>query len=192
MGGLEKYLLLINIVGLILFFVNTAMYSSTNGRTNVDKYLTYVSFLGGSFGIVIAMLIFDRRFVKENMMSRVFVYSMVVIQIVLYLIYRNGTFGKIYFDINSFINEYKIALYYLLGINIVTFILFGIDKSNALNRRSRIPNVALISSLFLGGTVGGFLGMKLFHHKTNKDYYSEGIKFIAVMQVILIFYLLTR
>lgn len=191
MGILETYLLVINIVGFIMFLVNTAMYNSTNGRTNFDRYLTYISFLGGSLGIVIAMLIFDRRFIKDTMMSRVFVYSMVVIQIVLYLLYRNGTFGKIYIDINTFINEYRLALYYLLVINSISFVLFGIDKSNALNRKSRIPNVILISSLFIGGTIGGFLGMKIFHHKTSKDYYSEGIKFIALMHLIVIFYLLT-
>lgn len=192
MGILEKYLLLINIIGFVMFLINNALYNSTNGDKNVDRFLTYISFLGGSLGIVIAMLIFDRRFVKENMMSRVFVYSMVVIQIVLYLSYRNGTFGKIYFDINNFISKNKIVIYYLVGINIVSFIMFGIDKLKSINKQNRIPNAVLMSFLFFGGTIGGFLGMKIFHHKTNKDYYTVGIKLISLMQIIVIFYLFSR
>lgn len=53
-------------------------------------------------------------------------------------------------------------------INIVTFVLFGIDKMNERNKGFRIPEVILIVlSLFFGG-VGALLGMVVFNHKTSK------------------------
>lgn len=84
-----------------------------------------------------------------------------------------------------FISAKHFTWIYLIMINIITFFLFGFDKSMAIKNKRRIPNLVLLGLIFFGGTLGGKLGMTLFHHKTNKDYYTKGIKYIFAMQVIL-------
>ena len=65
MGAFGSYLLIINVVGFILFAVNTWLYSNT-AEGQIDKFLTIASLLGGSLGILISILIFDRKAVKGN------------------------------------------------------------------------------------------------------------------------------
>ena len=56
----------------------------------------------------------------------------------------------------------------ILIINIITFLLFGLDKIKAKSRGWRIPEIVLIIlSVFFGG-VGALLGMVIFNHKTSK------------------------
>lgn len=69
MGKFELYLIGINIIGFILYLVNMWLYDHTT-KENVDSLLTIVSLLGGSVGTIMAILLFDRKAVKENMMSR--------------------------------------------------------------------------------------------------------------------------
>ncbi len=59
-------------------------------------------------------------------------------------------------------------LNYIIVINIICFILMGFDKYQAIHNNYRIPEVTLITLSFLGGGIGSFLGMKIFHHKTKK------------------------
>ena len=87
MGKFEYYLIGINIVGFILYLINIWLYNHTE-KGNVDSLLTIVSLLGGSAGDLLAILLFDRKAVKENMMSRVFVLCVFVIQLVLLLMYK--------------------------------------------------------------------------------------------------------
>lgn len=84
MGAFGSYLIIINVIGFILFAVNTWLYSNTT-EGQVDKFLTITSLLGGSLGILISILIFDRKAVKGNMMSRVFVACVFVIQLIIFL-----------------------------------------------------------------------------------------------------------
>ena len=57
---------------------------------------------------------------------------------------------------------------YFLSINIITFLLCIIDKKNAIKKKYRIPEKVLMTLSFVGGCFGMILGMKLFHHKTQK------------------------
>ena len=62
----------------------------------------------------------------------------------------------------------RFLLYYLLGINLVTFIIYGIDKMKAIKNRRRVKESFLFTLVMLGGFAGAFLGMFSFHHKTRK------------------------
>ncbi len=80
-------------------------------------------------------------------------------------------------------------LIYLLSVNLVTFILYGIDKRRARKGAWRIPEKSLLGFSLLGGAVGGLLGMQLFRHKTQHWYFY----FINVLGILLhigVFYLL--
>jgi uncharacterized membrane protein YsdA (DUF1294 family) len=59
-------------------------------------------------------------------------------------------------------------LVYLVVGNLVTFALFGIDKHKARDGSRRIPEATLIGASALTGTIGGWLGMRHFRHKTAK------------------------
>ena len=53
----------------------------------------------------------------------------------------------------------------------ITFILYGVDKRRSKRDKWRIPERVLIGFSLLGGGIGGWLGMKLFRHKTRHWYF---------------------
>lgn len=169
MGAFGYYLIIINAIGFVLFAVNTWLYSNT-AEGQVGKFLTINSLLGGSLGILISILIFDRKAVKGNMMSRVFIAGVFVIQIVIFLVLRGVHGEEITFAFWEFFSKYKILLIYLGITNFVTFAAFAVDKIAAIEKRSRIRIVTLLGLCFIGGSLGGLGAMYLFHHKTKKDY----------------------
>ena len=69
---------------------------------------------------------------------------------------------------------------YLLIINIITFIIYGIDKYKSIKHKYRISESTLIILAILGGALGAFLGMIIFHHKTKKK------KFIIIPIILLL------
>ena len=57
---------------------------------------------------------------------------------------------------------------YLLLINILGFVLYGIDKAKSKRKGNRrIPEQTLLWMARLGGGLGCWLGMMLFRHKTK-------------------------
>ena len=63
LGRFEYYLIIVNVIGFVLYLVNFWLYTYTpDGQ--IDRVLTITSLLGGSLGIVIAILLFDRKAVK--------------------------------------------------------------------------------------------------------------------------------
>ena len=64
--------------------------------------------------------------------------------------------------------ELRIALGYLAGINLISLVAFGIDKSRARRGAWRIPEKTLWLLGLAGGFLGGFAGMRLFRHKRRK------------------------
>ena len=81
---------------------------------------------------------------------------------------------------------------YLIVINILTFLIFGIDKWKARRGRWRIPEGTLIWMSIIGGSFGALLGMYLFHHKTQKRKFSLGIPAILLAQAILAYFIFLR
>lgn len=83
-------------------------------------------------------------------------------------------------------------LYYLLAVNITSFILYGIDKYKAKNGRWRISEATLLLMAVIGGSIGAWAGMRLWHHKTMHKKFKYGIPIIIILQVALAVYLLTN
>lgn len=181
------YLIGINVIGFILYLVNMWLYSHTP-KGQVDKLLTVVSLLGSSLGILIPILLFDRKVVKDNMMSRVFIACIFVIQVVLFLVFQGHHADNFSLAFWEFFAKYNVILIYLVIINFVTFVAFAVDKVNAAEHRSRIRIVTLLSLAFNGGSLGGLLAMYLLRHKIKKDYFTVGIPLIIVMQIVVLIY----
>ena len=79
--------------------------------------------------------------------------------------------------------------YYLLGINAVTFIVYGIDKYKAKKAKWRISEATLLMMAVVGGSIGAWMGMKVWHHKTMHKKFKYGIPAILLIQVALMAYL---
>ncbi len=174
-----QYLIVVNIVSFILYTINHLLYKYTESK-NIDKLITIFSFAFGSFGILIGYFIFDRDFEKRVLMSRIFLFSITISQLIILIFIFDL---KTYFQILKLLRN-KYFIYYLFLINIITFILFGFDKYNALHQKKRVSNLSLLFFSFIGGSIGAVIAMKNFRHKTKKDYYVIGLKYIIVMQVL--------
>ncbi|MGI5898763.1 MAG: DUF1294 domain-containing protein [Christensenellales bacterium] len=61
----------------------------------------------------------------------------------------------------------ELFVWYVLGINALNFLLFGLDKLFAVKRMFRIPENVLIGISVAGGALGGLFAMSLFRHKTK-------------------------
>lgn len=186
---IKNYLLVVNIIGFVLYAINTVLYRYTADK-NVDILITICSLAGGSLGIVGAIFLFDRKAGKENMMSRVFVFCVLIIQIVIVLWITGHHGEKLNFGFIQFFQDNKVIIIYLLAINVIAFVAYGVDKLNAMNGHSRIAIVTLLILAGIGGSIGGLIAMYLFRHKTSKDYFTVGIPLILLMQITVIFYVM--
>ena len=77
-------------------------------------------------------------------------------------------------------------LYYLIVINVVTLIVYGIDKVKAMKGKWRISEATLLLLAIIGGSVGAWLGMKTWHHKTMHKKFKYGLPLILLAQIALI------
>ncbi len=148
------------------------------------------------------------------MMSRVFLISVMIIQIILFLLFVGvkipipgissnsdlpkanwswlnnplfttiGTFFRAMF--RFFTN--KVTLFYWIVINVISLIVYAVDKFNAIEGRSRIRILTLLGLALAGGTVGAMLAMYIFHHKTHKDYFVVGVPLIMIMHFFVIYF----
>ena len=59
-------------------------------------------------------------------------------------------------------------IWYVIGINILAFFIYGLDKYLAKNKQYRVSEYSLLVLSCFGGAFGGILGMRVFHHKTKK------------------------
>lgn len=185
----DRYLLIINIIALVIYGIKVLVYKHQT-RDWFEKLCMFIVLLGGSAGILLMIILFDRKAVKENMMSRVFTLCMLVIQAILLLIVKGYHGDQIHIDFWDYLMQHRILLIYLAVVNILTIIVFGVDKMNAKSNKQRVRIVTLLGLAFIGGSVGALIGMYGFHHKTKKAYFTVGVPLILLMQVVVLFYVM--
>lgn len=78
-----------------------------------------------------------------------------------------------------------IVLVYLTVINVVTFFMYGIDKWKAKRTKWRISEATLLGMAVIGGSIGAWLGMKVWHHKTLHKKFKYGMPLILIAQIAL-------
>ena len=86
----------------------------------------------------------------------------------------------------------NIFLFCIVGLNIVTFIVYGIDKLKAKKGKWRIAESTLLLFAIVGGSVGAWCGIKVWHHKTQHKKFKYGIPLIMAMQIGLCLYLMGK
>ena len=82
----------------------------------------------------------------------------------------------------------QLVTLYLLGINIITLAAYGIDKWKARHHQWRISEVVLLFLAFIGGAMGAFLGMRLFHHKTQHWKFRILVPLLLILQIAVLVY----
>ena len=78
--------------------------------------------------------------------------------------------------------------YYLLAINAIAFIMYGIDKYKAKKAKWRISEATLLLLAVLGGSIGAWMGMKVWRHKTMHKKFKYGIPAILLIRSALMAY----
>lgn len=84
----------------------------------------------------------------------------------------------------------KLILIYLAIVNILTFVVYGIDKRRARKKKWRISESTLLWLAVAGGSVGALVGMKVWHHKTLHKKFKYGVPAIIVLQIAAVCYVL--
>lgn len=87
-------------------------------------------------------------------------------------------------------SPWELAAIYLAAINLVTFLVFGVDKRRAKRKETReavrrVPERTLFLLAALGGSVGALLGMRVWRHKTLHRTFRFGIPAILLLQAAL-------
>lgn len=75
---------------------------------------------------------------------------------------------------------------WLIGINLVTLASYGYDKLIAGSQHTRVPEKVLLALALIGGGAGAWVGMRLFHHKTEKRRFQRAFWLIMIVQVVLV------
>ena len=189
MNTIEKYLIAINIIGFLMYFINFLLYKYTK-TANIDALLTLPALAGGSVGIFAFIVLFDRKSVKDNMMSRVFIICVLIIQIIAMLFIKGFHGEEINIAFWEFFGRNKILMIYLGIINVITFLAFAIDKLHAIKGKRRIRIITLLGLAFVGGSAGALLGMYTLRHKTKVYYFTVGVPLIMIMQAVVVFFVM--
>ena len=87
----------------------------------------------------------------------------------------------------------QILLFYLLAVNVLTFLAYGIDKHKAIHNSHkgkclsrRIPEASLLLLAILGGSPAALLAMRVFHHKTLHKKFRYGVPAILLVQIVVV------
>ncbi len=87
---------------------------------------------------------------------------------------------------------YKFLIIYLIIINVIAFMLMGIDKGRAKRQAWRIPEKTLFGSAIIGGSIGANLGMQVFRHKTKHLSFQIGMPAILIVQIVIAVFVVLR
>lgn len=72
---------------------------------------------------------------------------------------------------------------YLAVVNVIAFVLYGLDKYKAKTGAWRIPEKTLLGIAVIGGSVGALAGMNFFRHKTRHWYFKYGLPAIFAVHL---------
>lgn len=79
-------------------------------------------------------------------------------------------------------------LIYITIVNIIGFIICFIDKRRASKNKFRVKEKNLLLICALGGCLGFYIGMYVFHHKTRKIKFQFLVPILIIIWVALLFY----
>ena len=102
----------------------------------------------------------------------------------------NFELQKYYLYRNNYIM--KILFLYLVLINYIAFSLYHLDKERAIKGKRRISEKNLLTVAAFGGTLGAWIGMNKYRHKTKKLSFKLWFYTILILQVLFFFMVYKR
>ena len=81
---------------------------------------------------------------------------------------------------------------WLVFVNVLSLLLFGLDKYRARHKQWRIPESALFLVALVGGSLGAVIGMDLFRHKTRHRRFHRGLPILFFLHLILFLYIFNK
>ncbi len=76
---------------------------------------------------------------------------------------------------------------YIIIINIAAFVISGFDKNAARKNMWRVPEMTLFLISAAGGSIGMYVSMRVFRHKTKHLRFMIGIPLIFILQLVLLY-----
>lgn len=95
------------------------------------------------------------------------------------------TMTKVFKSIHISPQVIYVVLAYIVLINIIAFVLYGMDKNRAKKKKQRISEKTLMRVCWWGGSFGALVGIHFFHHKTKHKKFSVGVPVLFGFQLIL-------
>lgn len=86
----------------------------------------------------------------------------------------------------------EFLLLYLAAVNVLAFVLYGVDKFKARQGRWRISEATLLLTAVLGGALGAWVGMLLWHHKTLHPRFRYGLPLLVLAWLVLLTWIYPR
>lgn len=88
--------------------------------------------------------------------------------------------GKIFSDFSC------LLIIYFIIINLISFILYYVDKQKAKKHLWRIPEATLLLFAFIGGSFGAYAAMKIFRHKTKHPKFYISVPLFMILHILII------
>ncbi|EGV09950.1 hypothetical protein HMPREF9127_0322 [Parvimonas sp. oral taxon 393 str. F0440] len=98
-------------------------------------------------------------------------------------------FFILYLLLDGLLYNYKLLISIIFIMNLISFTIFYIDKRKAIKGKNRISENSLLLSAFLFGSIGAFLSMQIFRHKTKKLKFRILVPLFFIVKVLILYYL---
>lgn len=160
--------------------------SSRNGDSgDINGILAFLSLAGGVIGFMAGFTVWRKkrriRHVSKNLST------CVACSFAAFWLYFSvlGTAFSIWNSVAGCMTSWLSWVFwgYAVLINLLSFIWYGLDKSNAASGKERVPETNLLFKSFIGGAAGGLASMFMFRHKTRVWYFVTGNILMAVAQI---------
>ena len=182
----QWYVIAVNIIAFLVYTIDFQIYAHGGDGIKPEVICNLVTICGGAFGTLVAEELWDRRVNKVNVQSRIYTGIWLIIQIAIFWVLWGPKHEAAKVQALSFYEKHKILCIYYLVINLITFIMFAIDKIKAMVGAWRIREVVLLGLCLLGGGVGGLLAMDICNHKVKSMHFMSGVPITICAHLVLI------
>ena len=204
---LLNYYVIINIITFLMFSLDNFRHERTGKSFGPDALYLGLTVAGGALGTQLYYMIFFPKFNPKIQINKS--YDAVKIEKRSYLFWRVITIVSLIIHVIVLVKAYnldnvttlsevlgmalifvrKYCIYYFLLINLITAIVFCVDKINACQGRWRVKETTLFKLAFAGGALSILLLMYLIHHKNRHRAFVFGIPAIVILHIVLVYLL---
>lgn len=186
LAPLQWYVVIINLCAFLIYTIDFQIYMHGGDGIRPAVLCNLATICGGALGTLAAEILWDRRINKRNAQSRIYTLVWLILQFALFWAMWGPNHAAAREHALSFYAEHRMLCLYYAAINIITFVLFAVDKIKALLKAWRIPEVALLGLCLAGGGAGGLLAMDICNHKVHSRHFIVGVPLMLCAHLILL------